>query len=99
MFSVLIAFGASPGDSCDYDANGDSECEPDNGLYCVSYKCALVTDPSIYCDDPDEGDHYTKTTLTARYRDFYGEFVDYTEDDSCAIGFNSQHFLAAFPDW
>ncbi|MBU2100678.1 hypothetical protein KKG83_07460 [Candidatus Micrarchaeota archaeon] len=74
------------GNPCNYYSNGDTECDPENGIYCVDYFCAEVTDTSIYCNDSDLNNLTVKGTVSTRSRQYNGEWTENSVNDGCLFG-------------
>src|SRR3989339_713147 len=68
------ALAGNIGDSCNYMINGDSQCNVGSGIYCTSYTCQLVADPTTSCSDSDANNLGTLGQISARYRDYDGAF-------------------------
>ena len=79
--------GGIVGAPCNYQTNGDSQCNPSAGVYCVEYSCQTVSDTSTYCNDPDGSNIYVKGTVNFRYRDYAGRFMSGSLLDECLSGY------------
>jgi hypothetical protein len=74
------------GNPCDYALNGDEECDAVNGIYCVNYFCAEATNTDVYCNDSDSNNLTVKGIVTARSRQYNGEWTENSFNDGCLFG-------------
>jgi len=76
------------GNSCNYFDSGDSECEPENNIYCVKNVCTFVSaGAESYCNDSDGNNFFTKGTVSFSYRQqtdgniMKGVYTDYCDEN------------------
>ena len=86
---LILAAVSSPkdGTTCSYIGYGDTQCNPSQGLYCIGTSCQTASSQT-YCNDPDNQNEYTATTITARYRDASGYFLETQLEDKCVQNSN-----------
>ncbi len=72
------------GNSCDYFANQDNECDPENNIYCMENECTFFDgNTENYCFDLGQ-DYFTKEYVDVRYRELInGTLVSDRVYDSC----------------
>jgi len=84
LLLVSLAAAGSIGDRCNYRTNGDEECDPDNGVYCINNLCTQYTEnPDGFCSDTDGTDSYVQGTVYFVYRNSDGEFIEGSFSDAC----------------
>ncbi len=81
-FSIAV-FAGGVGDPCNYQSNGDSECNAAAGIYCVSYSCHTVADTNIYCIDYDNNNLAVSGDVNWRKREYDGSWATIINQDDC----------------
>jgi hypothetical protein len=79
-------FNTGEGNPCNYQAYGDSQCDANNGIYCINNSCASYSGSiTPYCTDTDDQNAFRKGIVSYRYRYSNGQIMDGNISDECSF--------------